>query len=122
MIFDCFVSAEVIEELSHPNYPRSRQALALINDVPLVPVTEEALGFAKLLVREKVMPGPLAGDAIHVAAAAVHGIEYILTWNVRHLANPSKVDHLRAVCLRAGLIPPVIVTVDSLWEADHETA
>ncbi len=63
------------------------------------------------------MPGPVAGDAIHVATAAVHRIEYMLSWNVRHLANPNKVDHLRQVCRRLGLVSPLILTPDMLWEA-----
>jgi hypothetical protein len=83
-------------------------------------VDEDVLGFAEVLVREKVMPGPAAGDAVHVAAATVHGVEYVVTWNVRHLANPSKTEHLRIVCLRSGFISPRIVTPDLLWEDEDE--
>jgi hypothetical protein len=72
------------------------------------------------LVREKVMPAPVAGDAIHVAVATIYGADYILSWNVRHLANPSKTRHLQAICLRAGLVPPQIVTPDMLWEENDE--
>ncbi len=62
------------------------------------------------------MPGPVAGDAVHVSVACVHGVDYLLTWNVRHLANPNKLEHLAAVCLRLGLTPPRIVTPDMLWK------
>jgi predicted nucleic acid-binding protein len=120
--FNCFISAEVIAELRRPQYPHSSDALKIIRDVPLLPATDEALGLARLLIREKVMPGPLTGDAIHVAIAAVHGMEYILTWNVRHLANPNKVAHLGAICLRVGIMPPQIVTPDLLWEKDDEAS
>jgi hypothetical protein len=64
------------------------------------------------------MPGPVAGDAVHVATATFHGVDFLLTWNVRHLANPNKTAHLQAVCLRVGLAPPGIVTPDLLWETD----
>jgi len=120
--YNCFISAEVIAELRRPQYPHSYDALKIIGEVPLLPATDEALGLARLLIREKVMPGPLTGDAIHVAIAAVHGVEYILTWNVRHLANPNKVAHLGAICLRVGILPPQIVTPDLLWEKDNETS
>ena len=68
------------------------------------------------------MPGPVAGDAIHVAAAAVHGVEYMLSWNVRHLATPNKIEHLGRVCARAGLLAPRILTPDLLWETDDDEA
>jgi hypothetical protein len=118
--FTCFTSVETVEELSDPEYLHSREALDLIDRVPLLPITDEALGLARLLIREKVMPGPAKGDAVHLAVAAVHGMDYVLSWNVRHLANPSKVAHLGAICLRAGILPPMIVTPDLLWEEDDE--
>ena len=114
------MSAEVVAELSHPEYPRSTEALDWVGEVPLLPLTEEVNGLAIVLVREKVMPGPVAGDAVHVAVAAAHGVDYMLTWNVRHLANPNKLEHLRTICLRVGIVPPRIVTPDLLWETEDE--
>lgn len=79
------------------------------------------IGFAQILVRELVMPGPSnSGDAIHAAAATVHEMDYILSWNVRHLANPRKRDHFCAICAKFGYIPPQIITPDSLMESDDE--
>lgn len=66
------------------------------------------------------MPSPVAGDALHIPVATVHGVELVLSWNVRHLANPNKLAHLRTVCGRAGLVAPQIVTPDLLWETDDE--
>ncbi len=119
-LYTIFTSAEVVAELSHPQYPLSQQALAWIRNVSLLPITDEVSGLARIFVREKVMPGPVAGDAIHVAVASAHAMDYLLTWNVRHLANPNKLEHLQVVCLRVGIIPPRIVTPDFLWELDNE--
>ena len=120
--YDLFVSAEVLAELSHPDYPCREAALEFARDLPLLPVNDEVRGLAELLVREKVMPKPVAGDALHVAVATVHEADYMLSWNVRHLASPSKTAHLRRVCLRAGMTPPQIVTPELLWEEDDEPA
>lgn len=110
------VSAEVIAELSVPGFGRSEEALWLISREPILAIDAEVVGIAAALVRERVMPGPeSAGDALHVAVAAAWGAEYILTWNVRHLANPRKVAHLAFVCRRLGLVPPAIITPDLLW-------
>jgi hypothetical protein len=112
------ISEEVLAELSHPGYPGREDALAVIREVPLLPITDEIRGLARLFVNEKVMPGPVVGDAIHVAVATFHALEFLLTWNVRHLANPNKTDHLQKVCMRVGVAPPRIVTPDLLWEID----
>ena len=115
-----YISAEVLAELSQPGFPCAEEALSQVEQVPLLAMNEEVQGLAILLVRAKVMPSPVAGDALHVAVASVHGMSYMLSWNVRHLANPSKLTHLRVVCLRAGLIPPQILTPDLLWEEQDE--
>jgi hypothetical protein len=115
------ISAEVIVELSRPTFPRSREALAWVAGLPLLDVDDEVRGFAAILVREQVMPAPVAGDAVHVAVACVHEVDYVLSWNVRHLANPNKLTHLLTVCVRAGYMPPRIVTPDLLWEDDDAT-
>ena len=119
--YDLFVSAEVLAELSHPNFRCREAALEFVHALPLLPITDEVRGMAEALVREKAMPGPVAGDAVHVAVATVHGVDYVLSWNVRHLANPSKTDHLRKICLRFGMLPPQIVTPDLLWEQIDES-
>ena len=66
-----------------------------------------------MLVLEQVMPGPAdEGDAIHLAASIVHRMDYLLTWNQRHLANPNKRTHLMVVAARARLQLPELVTPD----------
>lgn len=72
--------------------------------------------------RAYVAQPPSAVDAVHVAAAVFHQMEYLLTWNVKHLANPNKRMHLSRVCLRVGMAPPEIVTPSNLWEQDDDNA
>jgi predicted nucleic acid-binding protein len=113
--YELFLSAETIAELSRPT-AITQAALEWVRDIPLLDIDDEVRGFADILVKERVMPAPVAGDAIHVAVATVHDMDYILSWNVRHLANPNKIAHLRTICIRAGYLPPRIVTPDLLWE------
>lgn len=117
-----FLSAEVVRELSSPSYPARERALEFIAGIPLLALDEEVQGLARILIREKVMPQPVAGDAIHVAVACWHEMGYLLSWNVKHLANPRKVRHLETICLRLGLVPPRILTPDLLWEDEDEEA
>ena len=62
------------------------------------------------------MPGPVGrGDSIHVALASYHEVDFLLTWNIRHLANPNKQEHLVTVNRRLALLTPTIVTPEMLW-------
>lgn len=116
-----FISAEVVRELSAPEFPNGAEALELIRGLTALDMTEEVADLAELLVLERVMPGPATqGDALHVASAIIHGVEYVLTWNVRHLANPNKRKHLAIICMRLGLAVPMLVTSDLLQEEDED--
>lgn len=113
--YDLFVSGEVVAELSAAESPVSGNALKMLEGLNMLDLRPEVQKLAHVLVEEKVMPAPaVAGDAMHVAAATVHRMDYMLTWNVRHLANPNKRTHLAVVCLRLGLVPPQLVTPDIL--------
>lgn len=116
---ELFAAEEVLAELSHPDFRHRADAMALIRGIPLLPMNDDVRGLAKILVREKVMPAPVAGDAVHVAVATVHRMEYMLTWNVRHLANMNKLEHLWIICRRVGYVPPQIVTPDLLWDYEE---
>lgn len=117
---ELFVSDEVVAELSDPDFQQGPAALEMLRGLRLLDLGPEVRGLAEILVREKLMPRPsVSGDAIHVAAATIHGMEYVLTWNVQHMANPNKRTHFATICLRLGLIPPQIVTPDLLMESDE---
>lgn len=115
-----FVSDEVLAELSAPSYPLSHVAIRFTSGMEVLTVSEEILVFGQHLIDEKVMPGPNEGDAVHVATAVLAQMDYLLTWNVKHLANVNKRVHLSRVCQRIGKVAPLIVTPDLLWEIEGE--
>jgi hypothetical protein len=112
-----FISPEVVAELSAPEFQERVAALEMLHGLALLDITPDVLDLADLLVSERVMPNPPnAGDAIHVAIATAHRMDYILSWNIQHLANENKRRHLAVICLRLRYVPPLIVTPDMLWE------
>jgi hypothetical protein len=121
--FDLFISPEVVRELLRPEFPSNVRdaALAMLVGLPVLALTQEVIQLARILVDEKAMPGPaVAGDALHMAAAIVHRMDHLLTWNQKHLANPNKRTHLMVVCGRAGVRLPEIVTPDLMFlEGDN---
>lgn len=119
--FDNYISPEVVRELSAADFPNGAAALEMLRGMNVLELSPAVLEFADLLVRDRVMPGPsVEGDALHVAAATVHRMDYLLTWNVKHLANPNKRTHFAVICMRAGLAPPMLVTPDLLQGSDDD--
>ncbi|HEX8832433.1 MAG TPA: hypothetical protein VF705_14760, partial [Longimicrobium sp.] len=60
------------------------------------------------------LPGKARPDAVHIAVAAVSGLDYLLTWNCRHIANPRMYPTVTRVCRDHGFEPPVLCTPDDL--------
>ena len=117
---DLFISDEVVYELSAPTFVNGPAALRMLDGIQVLDLDEDTRGLAAILVREKLMPEPSArGDAVHIAAATRHRMDYVMTWNVKHLANPNKREHLAVVCLRVGFVPPQIITPDLLMEGNQ---
>lgn len=109
------VSSEAVEvELKRVRFPGQRAALKLLETLPLLPITEEVLGVAKLYAKQLVMPKGEFGDAYHLAVACVHEVDYLLTWNCKHLANANKVEHIQVINMRLGLLTPTILTPEML--------
>ncbi len=114
--YECFISQEVLAELDAGDFPGRREALELVGDMPLLEINDEVQAIAEVYVRDKLMPGPAGGgDSLHLAIASYHEVDFLLTWNIRHLANPNKVEHLVALNRRLALITPAILTPDMLW-------
>lgn len=58
-------------------------------------------------------------DAVHIAVAAVHGVDYLLTWNCRHIANATMRQAIERTCREAGYEPPVICTPEELIDEEQ---
>jgi hypothetical protein len=69
-----------------------------------------------VLVERGAVPREAEVDAAHIALAAVHGLEYLLTWNCKHIANADKRVAIEELCRQQGFEPPVICTPDELFE------
>ncbi len=102
-------------ELREGNWNGKAEALGLVEPIDHLKVDPEVLGVAKRYVDELLVPADLKGEAVHLAVACVHEVDFLLTWNIRHLANPNKLNHLLAIHRRLGLLTLQIVTPEMLW-------
>jgi hypothetical protein len=103
-------SVAVVDELQAGTFPNKDEALTLITDVPLIPVEPAIIEIVETYIQRMVMPRDPTGDALHLALASYHKCDFLLTWNVRHLANANKFAHIRRVNTLLGLFTPTLVT------------
>ena len=66
------------------------------------------------LIRSNAAPETEPRDALHIALSAINGIDYLATWNFKHIMNPSTQHLIDAVCRNAGIESSVICTPEQL--------
>ena len=108
--FDCVTSEEVVREASQGDPEMSRLRLEALAGMPVLPVAEAALRLAEEVLRKGILPRQAVSDAIHASVASSEGIQTLLTWNCRHLANPLILRQLRAFMNARGLTLPEVCT------------
>lgn len=114
IFFNLFISELVIREAGSGDKAAAQRRLAAITEIPLLELNEEILSLASNLVVEKAIPENAKEDALHIALATVHGMDYILTWNCRHIANAELRAAVSNVCVSHGYQSPVICTPEEL--------
>jgi hypothetical protein len=92
--------------------------LAALRGIPRLAGDRRVVGLAKDLVERGTLPGTARVDAAHVGIAAANGMEYLSTWNLRHLANASIRGKIEEAVRAAGMVPPIICTPEELMEPD----
>ena len=90
--------------------------LAFLAGLALLEISEEAFMLAQRLLDAKAIPQDFPEDALHVAVAVVNGIEYLLTWNYKHLANAGMRSKIEATCRELGYEAVIICTPEELME------
>ena len=112
--FECYVSPVVIDEASAGDPEEAKKRMNVINDLPVLEVTEEAESLTEAILASGVIPPRAVRDAAYVAVASVNDMDYLLTWNCKHLANAQIMRRLSSVCNAQGFNMPVICTPEEL--------
>jgi predicted nucleic acid-binding protein len=116
--FELCTSEIVVGEASRGDAQAAAERLEKIAALPLVPIVAAAVELAELLLSRSALPAKARIDAVHVAVAATNSIEYLLTWNCRHLANATLRARIEQTCRDFGFLPPLICTpleLDEVW-------
>lgn len=117
--FQFVISQRVIDEIQAGRHPdKVKLRLQAIEKLGILEITEEVAFLAELLLQARALPPDQESDAIHVAVATVNGIPYLITWNLRHLANPNQLIQFDRICRAAGYFPVKILTPRQLLEIE----
>ena len=108
--FDLFVSEAVIDEAAAGHPDAAAKRTAALDGLPVLVVNAAVVALAHRLVQSGAVPPKVAGDAMHIAASAVHRVDLLLTWNCKHIANPAARSKIEQVCRAGGYVPPVLCT------------
>ena len=107
-------SAIVVREASAGDPELAAKRMALIADCDLLQITDAVDRLAALLLARGLVPATVPNDALHIAVATVGGAEYLLTWNLRHLAGAMPRRRIEQELRRLGHEPPTICTPEEL--------
>lgn len=115
--FECSVSQVVIDEASLGDPAEVQKRLAIIGGLPALEVTDTAESLTQAMMAAGILPPHAFPDAAHVAVSAVHAVDYLLTWNCKHLANVQISQRMLVVCAKLGHRMPIICTPEELMGA-----
>ena len=111
--FELFVSELVIQEAQAGDKAAAQKHLGILESIPLLELNENVLSLARALM-DKAIAKKAVEDALHISIAAIHGMDYLLTWNCKHIANAEREHAIVTVCRINGFMPPVICTPEEL--------
>lgn len=117
---DLYVSQLVVRECSEGDAAAVKDRLACIEGLPVLPITPQAESLAAALIRGHAVPDNQPNDALHIALAAAHGVQYVVSWNFRHIVNASLRPAIERVCRDAGHNPPILCTPEELLEPSDD--
>lgn len=115
--FRAFVSQVVLEEAALGDADAARRRLDAIASFPVLELRDDVIGLANAFVRRGPLPGKAVRDALHIAVAAAHGLNFLVTWNCAHIANAEMNPRIITICHNHGLECPVICTPEELMGA-----
>ena len=114
--FELFVSELVIQEAARGDPKAAQERLRILDSIEALTVTPEALQLAQILLEQAALPAKSDADALHISISVASGIDYLLTWNCKHIANAITRKKIEMLCRQQNYEPSVICTPEELME------
>lgn len=109
--YDLVASQLVLDEAGSGDPTAAQERLAYLDGLPLLDIQHpDVAALADRLIAEHLLPEKAAADARHVAVSTVFGVDYLLTWNCKHIANAETLPRIYSMLRDSGFEPPLVVT------------
>jgi hypothetical protein len=112
--YEVVISESVLRECAAGDPIAAQKRLAVVEEFPLLLIDEQVLDIAQALIDSGAIPVKAAEDALHIAVATLYNVDYLLTWNCKHIANPEIQRNIAGVLQPKGLFLPFICTPEEL--------
>lgn len=112
--YELVISDLVILEASAGDEQMARKRLQFLQSMTLLKAKVEAEKLTEKIVKSNILPEKAAADASHIAIATTHELDYLLTWNCKHIANAKIFPKIFEIIKTEGYKPPVICTPEEL--------
>ena len=116
--FDFITSDVVLDEIEEGDKDLVQRRIHLLLPLTVFETVPAASRLTQLLLESGAVPWSSQADAKHIAIAAVYEVEYLATWNYKHIANVHKRQHIEQVCRDNGFRPAIICTPAELIEVN----
>lgn len=118
--YDLCISALVQQEISAGNKEAAERRLLLVENLPIIAVSDIAINIAERLTEAKAVPSTSVEDALHIGIAAAQGADFLLTWNFKHINNTQMKLKIAETVKKNGLLCPQICSPEELIGVDYD--
>ncbi|MCE9609443.1 MAG: type II toxin-antitoxin system VapC family toxin [Chthoniobacter sp.] len=108
--YECFVSPVVVDEVARGDAAFAAARMAKLTGLPVLSVNDAAQELTVRLLADGIIPAIAADDAAHLGVAAAHAMDFLLTWNCKHINNPHLIRRIERACATVGFACPIICT------------
>jgi len=111
---ELFSSQFVVDEAAQGSVERAKKRLAVLSKIQLLDTSPAVFDLAEDLLARSILPPKAEMDALHISTAAIHSIEYLLTWNCKHIANAHSLPAVYRRIEEQGFAVPLICTIEEM--------
>jgi predicted nucleic acid-binding protein len=114
IFYEVYASQLVLTEAARGDKQAADKRKKVLEDISLLELKKEAIELSSIFIQQKAVSEKLVDDMLHIAVATVYGLDYLLTWNCKHIANAEIQKKIAKICIKEGYEMPIICTPEEL--------